>query len=192
MKRSAFFRRGLALLLCLLMAASLTACGCGTSGGGGTGTASLGTDAEALKLPLAEKVTIKGLTNFPAGFESEPNNRTIFKRPEVATNVHVEWRTILMDQWGDKISLEMANAKTLPEFVFNAQFSDTDLLKYAKQGAIINLEDYIDTYMSTCARCLNRPPNTGPCVPTRRAISGRCPGLSSLVMKKPPSRPWAT
>ena len=124
-----FLKRGAALALCLLMLMGvLTSCGGGNAGSGGGGstggnTAALGTDPESLKLPLAETAT-----NFPAGSESEPNNRTIFKRLEEATNVHVEWRTIQMDQWGDKISLEMANAKTLPEFVFNAQFSDTDLL----------------------------------------------------------------
>ena len=81
--------------------------------------------------PLAEKATITGLTNYPAGSESEPNNRTIFKRLEEQTNVHVDWKTIQGDQWGDKISLEMANIKTLPEMVFNAGFGDNDLLKYA-------------------------------------------------------------
>ena len=161
MKKNAFLRRTMALALSLLTALTLTACGGGggsTGGGNGGGTAALGTDAEALKLPLAETATIYGLTNFPAGSESEPNNRTIFKRLEEATNVHVEWRTIQMDQWSDKISLEMANAKTLPEFVFNAGFSDTDLLKYAKQGVIINLEDYIDTYMPNLLKVFEQAP----------------------------------
>ena len=46
----------------------------------------------------------------------------------------MEWKTIQSDQWGEKIVLEMSNINTLPDFVFNAGFSDTDLLKYAKQG----------------------------------------------------------
>ena len=163
MKRSThrILWRGMALALSLVMlAAVLTGCGGGSGGGGAssTGTAALGTDPEALKLPLAETATLRGLTNFPAGSESEPNNRTIFKRLEEATNVHVDWRTIQMDQWSDKISLEMANAKTLPEFVFNAQFSDTDLLKYAKQGVIIPLEEYIDTYMPNLQKVFEQAP----------------------------------
>ena len=52
--------------------------------------------------PLEEKAEIGGLTNFPAGSEAEPNNRTIFERLEEATNVHVNWRAIQSDQWGDK------------------------------------------------------------------------------------------
>ena len=168
MKRRNFLR-GAALLLSLLMlTAMLAGCGGGNAGGGTAdtsggnadagGVSSADISADDLTLPLAEKVTLKGLTNFPAGSESEPNNRTIFKRLEEATNVHIEWRTIQMDQWADKISLEMANAKTLPEFVFNAQFSDTDLLKYAKQGAIISLEEYIDNYMPNLLKVFEQAP----------------------------------
>ena len=155
-------KRGLrlvALLLSLMMLFALAGCGGGApSGNGDGGAAALGDDVESLTLPLAETVTLKGLTNYPAGSESEPNNRTIFKRLEEKTNVHIEWRTIQSDQWSDKISLEMANAKTLPEFVFNAGFSDTDLLKYAKQGAIIPLEDYIDNYMPNLLKVFEQAP----------------------------------
>ena len=98
------------------------------------------------------------MTNFPAGTESEPNNRTIFKRLEEQTNVHVEWKTIQSDQWGEKIVLEMSNINTLPDFVFNAGFSDTDLLKYAKQGVIINLEEYIDKYMPNLSKVFELAP----------------------------------
>jgi len=144
MKNKYSFRKCMALVLALIMTASLlTACG---SKGGAAGGASAGleVDPASLAFPLAEKAEISGLTNFPAGSESEPNNRTIFKRLEEATNVHVTWKAIQSDQWGDKIALEMSNIKTLPEFVFNAQFGDTDLLKYAKQGVIINVEEYGD------------------------------------------------
>nr|MCR5778891.1 extracellular solute-binding protein [Lachnospiraceae bacterium] len=104
-------------------------------------------DKESLAFPLKETKTIKGLTSYPANTESDPNKRTIFKRLEEETNVHVDWNAIQSDQWADKISLEMANINTLPDFVFTASFSDSDLLKYAEQGVIINLEEYIDNYM---------------------------------------------
>ena len=135
------------LLAVALLASVLGLAGCG--GKNNLGGNSLGLDVEpsAVAMPLAEKVTVSGLTNFPVGTEAEPNNRTIFKRLEEQTNVHVNWRTIQSDQWGEKIKLEMANAKTLPDFVFNAGFGEVDLLKYGKQGVIIALEDYIDKYM---------------------------------------------
>ena len=141
----------------LVTVALLTACG---GGGGSTpsGGGSTDVDPADLTFPLAETATISGLTNFPAGTESNPNNRTIFKRLEEATNVHVEWKAIQGDQWGDKIQLEMSNVKTLPEFVFNAGFGDTDLLKYAKQGAIIHVEEYIDKYMPNLKTVFEKAP----------------------------------
>ena len=154
------FKRTVATVMALIMAAAmLSACG-GSGGGAGSGgsgeTADI--DVASIEFPLEETATINGLTNFPPGTESEPNNRTIFKRLEEKTNVHVEWKTIQSDQWGDKISLEMANASTLPEFVFNAGFNDTDLQKYAKQGIILSLEDYIDEYMPNLSKVFEQAP----------------------------------
>ena len=129
----------LALCLCLAMLASAAL-------------------ADGYTFPLEKTESFTALTNYPVGTESDPNNRTIFKRLEEATNVHVEWRTIQSDQWGDKITLEMSNAKTLPELVFNAGFGDTDLQKYAKQGAIIALEDYIDSCMPNLQKVFEQAP----------------------------------
>ena len=110
-----FKKLSLCTLSLVLVAAPLT--GCGGNNAGGNGGSSAGTEVkpEDLAFPLAETATIKGLTNYPVGTESEPNNRTIFKRLEEKTNVHVEWKTIQGDQWGEKIQLEMSNAKTLPD-----------------------------------------------------------------------------
>ena len=121
-------------------------------------SAAKNSEPDSYSFPLEKTAQINGLTSFPAGTESDPNNRTIFKRLEEATNVHVNWKTIQSDQWGDKITLEMSNAKTLPEFVFSAGFSDTDLLKYAKQGAIIAVEDYIDKYMPNLQKVFEQAP----------------------------------
>ena len=155
---SNLFAKGSKLVVSLAMAAALLAgCGGGSSAGGGA-SAGLDVDPASLAFPLAEKATISGLTSYPVGSESEPNNRTIFKRLEEKTNVHVDWKAIQSDQWGEKIALEMSNIKTLPEFVFSAGFSDTDLLKYAKQGVIINVEEYIDKYMPNLKKVFEEAP----------------------------------
>ncbi len=146
------------LILCMLTMFMLAGCGSKGGNGGASESQGLDVDPETLKFPLAETAVISGLTNYPVGTESDPNNRTIFKRLEEKTNVHVDWRAIQGDQWGDKISLEMSNIKTLPEFVFSAGFSDTDLLKYAKQGVIINVEDYIDKYMPNLSKVFEQAP----------------------------------
>jgi putative aldouronate transport system substrate-binding protein len=150
-------RKILAVVLALAMTMVLLA-GCGGSSAPTGGEAGLEVDPASLQFPLAETAQISGLINYPAGTESEPNNRTIFKRLEEQTNVHVTWKAIQGDQWGDKIALEMSNIKTLPEFVFSAGFSDPDLLKYAKQGVIINVEDYIDKYMPNLSKVFEQAP----------------------------------
>ena len=104
-------------------------------------------DASTLEFPLKEKATLTGTISYPANTESDPNKRTIFKRLQEKTNVEIDWTAIQADQWSDKISLEMANTKNMTDFIFSAGFSDNDLLKYAKQGVIIPLEEYIDAYM---------------------------------------------
>ena len=145
------FKRAMALILAMVMTMALFA-GCGKSGEQLSGGEMVEVDAASLQFPLAETAELNGLTNFPVGTESEPNNRTIFQRLEEQTNVHINWKTIQADQWGEKIALEMANVKTLPDFIFNAGFGDADLLKYAKQGVIINVEEYIDAYMPNLSK----------------------------------------
>lgn len=115
-------------------------------------------DTAELAFPLKEKATLTGMTSFPANTESNPNNRTIFKRLQEKTNVEIEWTAIQADQWADKIALNMANTKNLTDFVFTAGFGDSDLLKYAKQGVIIPLEKYIDAYMPNLSAVFEKYP----------------------------------
>ena len=102
------FKRAMALVLALVMTMALFA-GCGKSGEQLSGGEMVEVDAASLQFPLAETAELNGLTNFPVGTESEPNNRTIFQRLEEQTNVHINWKAIQGDQWGEKIALEMAS-----------------------------------------------------------------------------------
>lgn len=113
---------------------------------------------EKINLPLQTKQTITGMISYPSGTEDKPNNRTIFKRLEEQTNVHVDWTAISSDQWADKINLNMANVKSLTDFVFNAGFGNSDLLRYAEQNVIINVEDYIDTCMPNLKAVFDKYP----------------------------------
>ena len=115
-------------------------------------------DKAELQFPLSETTKLKGMISFPANTESNPNNRTIFKRLQEKTNVEIEWTAIQSDQWGDKITLAMADPSTLSDFVFSAGFSDSDLLKYANQGIIIPLEEYIDAYMPNLSEVFEKYP----------------------------------
>lgn len=125
---------------------------------GMTGAMGISALADEITFPLEETVTFTGMINYPVGTESEPNNRTIFKRLEEATNVHIDWTAIQSDQWGDKISLNMANINAITDFVFSAGFSDSDLLRYADQGAIIPVEEYIDSVMPNLSAVFEKYP----------------------------------
>ena len=141
------WKRAAAVAIAAAMAASVMS-GCGNSGKASLNDGTFKeVDADTLQFPLAEKQTLTGTTSYPANTESDPNQRTIFKRLQDQTNVEIKWTAIQSDQWGDKIALEMANTKNMTDFIFTADFSDSDLLKYAKQGVIIPLEEYIDAYM---------------------------------------------
>lgn len=162
MKKPYFLRSLLAAALTAGMVVSLSACG-----GNGKVELNDGTlqkvDASDLEFPLKEKATLTGMISYPANTESDPNKRTIFKRLQEDTNVEIKWTAIQSDQWGDKISLAMANVKTLSDFIFSAGFSDSDLLKYADQGIIIPLEEYIDAYM-----------------PNLKAVFDKCPEYKTM------------
>ncbi len=141
-----YIKRGAAWILAAGMVLPLTACGRSVASLN-TGEEMQVVDPATLQFPLAEKKTLTGMISYPPSTESNPNNRTIFKRLQEATNVEIDWMAIQSDQWGDKIALNMANPNLLTDFVFSADFSDNDLLRYANYGAIIPLEEYIDAYM---------------------------------------------
>lgn len=156
--KNRFFRKAAAVALAAAMALPLAACG-GKSGGRELNDGEFQeVDPAELKFPLAEKATLTGMISYPANTESEPNNRTIFKRLQEATNVEIDWTAVQADQWADKIALAMANLDTLTDFVFTANFTDNDLLRYADQGVIIPLEKYIDAYMPNLKAVFDKYP----------------------------------
>ena len=105
------------------------------------------TPIEEVTFPLAEKKELSFITNAPARTEQDPNKRTIFMRLEEQTNVHIKWTCFVADQFADKKNLALAQFGALPDGLFVAGMGDYDLLRYAKQGIIIPLENLIDKYM---------------------------------------------
>ncbi len=141
-----FIKKATAISLAAVMAISMAGCGGKQKVELNDGTFKE-VDTSTLTFPMAEKTTLTGMISYPANTESDPNNRTIFKRLQEQTNVEIQWTAVQSDQWSDKITLAMADVNSLTDFIFSAGFGDSDLLKYADQGIIINLEEYIDAYM---------------------------------------------
>ena len=154
--KSKWIKRTLAMILAAGMAMPLAACGSNVTIN--TGEEMQVVDPAELQFPLAEKKTLTGMISYPANTESDPNKRTIFMRMQEQTNVEIDWMAIQSDQWGDKIALNMSNPNLLTDFVFTANFSDSDLLRYANYGAIIPLEEYIDAYMPNLSAVFEKYP----------------------------------
>ncbi|WP_287714581.1 extracellular solute-binding protein [Blautia sp.] len=150
-------KRIIAAALAALMVLSLAGCGRGRVKIN-DGTFKPVDNPKELEFPLKETTTLTGMISYPANTESDPNKRTIFKRLQEQTNVEIDWVAIQGDQWGDKISLNMSDPNKLTDFVFTAGFSDSNLLKYGEQGAIIPLEEYIDNYMPNLKAVFDKYP----------------------------------
>ncbi|MGO4997008.1 GH32 C-terminal domain-containing protein [Oribacterium sp. Sow4_G1_1] len=105
------------------------------------------TPVSEVQFPLKETKELSFITAAPATSTQNPNERVIFQRLEEKTNIHIKWTCFVQDQFSDKKNLALAQFGNLPDGLFNAQMSDYDLLRYAKQGIIIPLENLIDKYM---------------------------------------------
>lgn len=96
--------------------------------------------------PLKEKVTLKAVApKFTLG-PSDFNTQPLMKEIEQMTNVHVEWNTIDETDYIAKRNLLLASGN-LPDLFFGSRFSDTELVKYGKDGTIIPLNDLIENNM---------------------------------------------
>lgn len=149
MKKS-FIKKIVSVSLALVTAASMTACGSSSEKNVKT--------LSNVSFPLEEKVTLKMLTHAPAISTQNPDERIIFKRLEEKTNVDIDWTCYVDDQYGDKKNLALSKKETLPDVVFDASMSQYDLLRYAKQGVIIPVEDLIDSYMPNLSKVLEERP----------------------------------
>ena len=141
-KRS--FKKLITLSLTLAMLTGVAGCGKQQSLNAETNP---DTPASDVQFPLKEKAELSFITSAPATSTQDPNERTIFKRMEKQTNVHIDWTCFVSDQFSDKKNLALAQFGNLPDGLFNAGMSDYDLLRYAKQGIIIPVENLIDKYM---------------------------------------------
>lgn len=148
------------------------------------------TPVSDVQFPLKETEELSFITSAPATSTQDPNKRVIFQRMEEQTNVHIDWTCFVSDQFSDKKNLALAQFGNLPDGLFNAGMSDYDLLRYAKQGIIIPLENLIDKYMPNLQAVFENTRNTEPCVQHRMDIFTLFRGLNSLVPERSNSGHW--
>ncbi|AJY75873.1 ABC transporter substrate-binding protein [Paenibacillus beijingensis] len=103
------------------------------------------------------KVTLNMMTQSSPTAPSDPNEKLILKRLEEETNVHINWKNFTRDVFVEKRNLAMASGD-LPDAIFDAGYSDYELLKLAKDGAIIPVNDMIEQYMPNFKKVLEEAP----------------------------------
>lgn len=71
--------------------------------------------------------------------------------------MHINWKNYTSDVFAEKRNLAVASGD-LPDAIFDAGYGDYDLLKLAKDGAIIPLEDMIEQHMPNLKKVLEEAP----------------------------------
>lgn len=110
-----------------------------------------------ISFPIDEDVTLKFMTQSSPLAPNDPNEKLIYKRLEEATGVKIDWTNYTNDVYAEKRNLDIA-AGDLPDAIMHAGLGDYDLLKLAKDGAIIPVEDLIDEYMPNLKAILDENP----------------------------------
>ncbi len=154
------FQKVMALALAASMMASLTACGGGeaastdSSSAAKTETAATTekadtatdtkADAAATEAPK-EKQTVTFMTiDFNAGASNTGEHaEEILTKIEDATGANIEIEWVLSDVLEEKLTLAMANPKTMPMVMTHSGSLTGNIVSAAKAGAFVDLNDYI-------------------------------------------------
>lgn len=136
----------------LLSVLVLSACGKSTK----EETASPDYELTKVTFPLAEKVSLKMISQSGALAPNDPNEKLIFQRLEKETNLHIDWTNYNAD-FAEKRNLDIASGE-LPDAIFNAGAGDYDLLNWAESGVIIPLESLIEDYMPNLKKLFDEYP----------------------------------
>lgn len=151
-------KKNLCKAIVLITAAAMMVSACGKGGSSAPERGAVSGENAEIAFPLEKTAELSFITSAETGTTPEPNNRVIFQRLEEETNVHINWTCFVSDQFADKKNIALANAKNLPDGLFSADMSDYDLLRYAKQGVIIPVEDLIESHMPNLKKVLDDNP----------------------------------
>jgi putative aldouronate transport system substrate-binding protein len=150
-------------VLSVTLATSLLVAGCASNAnktdgakGSKVGNSSPDYKLSNVAFPLKDKVALKMVTSSSVLAPKDPNEKLIFSRLEKDTNVHIDWINYASD-FGDKRNLLLASGD-LPDALFNAGFSDAEILKYSKDGVIVPVDDLVDKYMPNLKAIYDKHP----------------------------------
>ena len=113
-------------------------------------------DLKKVAFPLKKKVTLKMMNQNSTLAPKNPNNQLIFKRLEKKTGVHIDWTNYQSD-FAEKRNLDISSG-AIPDAIFNAAASDSDILKWAKTGTIVPVDKLIKKYMPNLSKIYKEHP----------------------------------
>lgn len=137
--------------LFISIAALLAVTGCSSNKESGEPAASSGATGTTAKPAL------KFMTQSSPLAPEDPNKKVIFQRLEEKTGIHIDWENYPWDSFAEKRNLAIASGD-LPDAIFDAALGDYDLLKLAKDGTIIPLDDIIEKQMPNFKKVLEKAP----------------------------------
>lgn len=154
----------------LLLAAALLLSGC-AKGSGETSGQAAGTQAQGDASQTDGPVNPKGelpIVNEPitltVAIKSNPQvedfkDNEFTKWVEEQTNIHLEFIMLPNKDTDTKINLMMAAGKDLPDIIITTAIPNDALYKYALDGLVIPLDDYIEKYGVEYQRMVSENPS---------------------------------
>ena len=152
----------------LILSMLMLAVGCGSKDDadendatGSNETSNTGTGSSEPSTPASyvsdKKITLKILTGEWAGIQVG-NDMPVYQELEKKTNVHLEFQLLPLTNPLEKFNLIMASNE-LPDIVgWSSDAKATEaILKYAKQGAFISLQDLIKEHAPDIVKALDNP-----------------------------------
>lgn len=148
-------RKTVKTMSAVLLSGMLIATGCSNKSSGKA--ASEDYKLSDVSFPLEEKVSLKFMTNSSPMAPTDPNEKLIYQRLAEQTGVDIEWKNYTHDTFIEKRNLAIASGE-LPDAILNASYSDYELLKLAKDGAIVPVEELIENHMPNLQKVLEAAP----------------------------------
>ncbi|KGE18308.1 ABC transporter substrate-binding protein [Paenibacillus wynnii] len=137
----------------LSLGAILAVSGCGGNNGANDSTATNNGSNKSSD----SKPSLKFMTQSNVLAPADPNEKLVFKRLEETTGIHIDWTNYTNDIFAEKRNLALATGE-LPDAIFDAGLTDYDLLKLAKDGTIIPLDDIVENQMPNFKKVLEQVP----------------------------------
>ncbi len=170
-------KKTLTTTLSILLASSLVLAACSTQKG--SESASDKTTDSTKKTEASKPVNIKIFAQ--AGADSDMANNSFSKLAEDKFNIKFQWQTVANDGAKEKRQISLASGDYPDLYMLIPwvdKFSQIDILRYAKEGVVLPLDDLINKYAPNIKAALDKYPyfkamNTAP--------DGKIYGLTQLI-----------